>query len=319
LANPGDKASEHFEKYRKINAEFGHNQNPDAQWFPDAGLGLFLHWDQSSVKALNISAVGTGSALMSKDIKDPDELARIVREKDYNLDGKPVMTPNEYWALAKEFNPTDFHPEIFLKKAKDAGFNYAVMITKHHGGFCMWPSAYGDLNTKNSAMKGRDLVKEYVEACRAAGLKVGIYFSGPDYYLGQNYRPFMDGRVLKKYPGKIPDLDANYEPRTFKATPERLAADKEHITKMVRGQLEELLTHYGKIDMLWLDGTAPLGCAGDAVMSVERMRELQPGIIVTDRFHHHGDITSAEIHLPKNDIRLKSNEWGELCDIWSGD
>lgn len=321
---PLDNNTARFIKEREINQKFGHNRHPDAQWFPDAGLGLFLHWDQSSVRALSISDCKCGGILLNPNIKlSPADCARIVREKDYNLKGKPVITPNEYWGLANEFNPTTYHPEIWLKKAKDAGFNYAVLTTKHHGGFCMWPSAYGKLNTRNSAMKGRDLVKEYIGACRAVGLKVGLYFSGPDYYLDREYHAFLLNHYTgldQKYPGQFPDLDLDLAPRPLvKHTPEDLEAHKKYMAKMIRGQLEELLTHYGKIDILWLDGPPMCGGNPDDVISVERIRELQPGIIVTDRFHHHGDFTSVEVGMPQPQrTRLDANEWGEFCDVWAG-
>ena len=321
---PVDPTTARFMKEREINRKFGHNQHPDAQWFPDAGLGFFLHWDQSSVRAMSISNCKHGSILLSPKITlSPDECARIVREKDYNLTGKPVITPNEYWGLTKEFNPTNYHPEIWLKKAKEAGFNYAVMTVKHHGGFCMWPSAFGEFNTKNSAMNGRDLVKEYVDACRVAGLKVGFYFSGPDYYLDRDYHAFLINHFTgldQKYPGQFPDLDLDFNPRPRVVhTPEDIAAHKEYLTKMIRGQMEELLTHYGRIDVLWLDGPPQSGGdMGDRVMPFARIRELQPGLIVSDRFHHHGDFTSVEVGMPQPGTRLAANEWGEFCDVWAG-
>jgi len=274
---------------------------------------------------MSISDCKFGRILLSPDTKlSPAECARIVRDKDYDLKGKPVITPNEYWGLAKEFNPTNYHPEVWLKKAKDAGFNYAVMTVKHHGGFCMWPSAYGELNTKNSAMQGRDLVKEYIEACRAVGLKVGLYFSGPDYYLDRDYHAFLLNHhtgLDQKYPGQFPDLDLDLNPRPRVVhAPEQLAAHKEYLAKMIRGQLEELLTHYGKIDVLWLDGPPQSGGdMGDEVMPFSRIRELQPGIIVSDRFHHHGDFTSVEVGMPQPERTwLDANEWGEFCDVWAG-
>src|SRR5262245_41706494 len=80
-----------------------HTMHPDAQWFPDAGLGLFIHWGISSVKASNISwPMIPGRALSQKRIEDPAERDRIIREGDWNLNGKPnSVTPNEYWSWAK--------------------------------------------------------------------------------------------------------------------------------------------------------------------------------------------------------------------------
>src|SRR5580692_4489166 len=94
-----------------------HTLNPDAQWYPDADLGLFIHWGISSVRAMNISwPMIPGRALAKRHIDDPAERARIIRESDYNLDGKPnVITPNEYWALARDFNPPDYDPDPWIR------------------------------------------------------------------------------------------------------------------------------------------------------------------------------------------------------------
>src|SRR6266496_2570277 len=80
-----------------------HTQHPDAQWYPDAGLGLFLHWGVCSVKKMNISwPMIPGRALAAKRIDDPAERERIVKEGDWNLNGKPnSITPNQYWEMAK--------------------------------------------------------------------------------------------------------------------------------------------------------------------------------------------------------------------------
>ena len=121
-----------------------HTQHPDAQWYPDAGLGLFIHWGIASVKAMNISwPMIPGRALAKERITDPAERERIIREGDYNLDGKPnPITPNEYWEMAKDFNPQKYDPDKWLKAAKAAGFEYVVLTTRHHEGFALWPSAY---------------------------------------------------------------------------------------------------------------------------------------------------------------------------------
>src|SRR3954466_2770901 len=88
-----------------------HNMHPDAQWYPEAGLGLFLHWGVSSVRAMNISwPMIPGRPLANKKLT-PAELERVLKEKDFNLNGKPPeITPNEYWSQANDFNPTDYDP-----------------------------------------------------------------------------------------------------------------------------------------------------------------------------------------------------------------
>lgn len=300
-----------------------HTEHPDAQWFPEAGLGLFLHWDEASVRCLEtswpmIAGTGLSWAKPPRVIKDdPAEFARIVREKDYDLTGrKPQITPNEYWALAKEFNPTNFHPEVWLKKAKAAGFKYAVLTTKHHNGFGLWPSAYGGFNTKDTPMKGRDLLKEYVDGCRAAGLKVGFYFSGPDWHFDRAFMNYIYGGTAAKYRGKLPELGPDHEPRVVNRTPEQIAAHHAALKEMVCGQIEELLTRYGKIDVMWFDGGPSHPDRGE-IFPIARIRELQPGIVINPRFHGRGDYITPEGHLPEG-LRLKADEWGELCSCWAG-
>ena len=134
------------------------NTHPDAQWFPKAGFGLFVH--------IGMSAVHGGIDLSWG----------MLKNKSWE-DGE--ISPVEYWSLADRWNPVNFKPEVWAKQAKEAGFKYIVFITKHHDGYTMWPSKYSDFGVEQK-MGGRDLVKEVVEACRKNGLKIGLYFSPPD-------------------------------------------------------------------------------------------------------------------------------------------
>lgn len=296
-----------------------HTQHPDAQWFPDAAFGLFLHWDPSSVKGINIGwSVIPGRRIAAR--KEPFSAAdvqRIVREDDYNLEGKPwPVTPNQYWALAQDFKPDRYDPDTWLRAAKAAGFTYAVLTTKHHNGFALWPSKYGDFNTKNY-MGGRDLLEEFVEACRRNGLKVGFYFSGPDWHFDRDYFNFLYHG--NEHP-EFPPLDANLKPRTTTPTPEQKAAHQRAYAEMVKGQIEELLTSYGKIDVLWFDGKPAVPNA-EKIVTAERIRALQPGIVINPRLHGSGDYVTYERNLPADieTIRRQSGAgWAEFCNTWTG-
>lgn len=307
-----------------VNAEHGdiglgkesaesHTQNPDAQWYPDAGLGLFIHWGIASVKAMNISwPMIPGRALSSKHITDPAERERIVREGDYNLDGHPnSITPNEYWAMAKDFNPQNYDPDKWLKAAKAAGFEYVVLTTRHHEGFALWPSAYGNFDTKNY-MGGRDLLKPYVEACRKNGLKVGFYYSPPNWHFEKDYKNFLYGGAERRN-HELPALDADLKPRTNKPTDEELARLDKAYDEMVRGQVIELLTRYGKIDLLWFDGRQPTTNAAECITQDE-IRKLQPGIVINPRLHGHGDFVTYERTLG---ARKPVTGWAEFCTTWT--
>jgi alpha-L-fucosidase len=263
---------------------FEHTTHPGAQWFPKAGLGLFLHWGIASVRAINISW--------------PMMDGR----------GKPgaQITPNQYWEQAQSFNPKKYDPDKWLRAARSAGFTYAVLTARHHEGFSMWPTKFGNFSTKNH-MGGKDLVKPYVEACRRNGLKVGIYYSPPDWYFDRDYVNFS------RREGATVPLDADLKPRTGTPDPAKLAAHKAAYAAMVRGQIEELLTRYGKIDLLWFDGRPP-GQQGDDIMPIARIRELQPAIVVNPRLHKHGDFKTYERKLTTDKV---ADSWAEFCNTWT--
>jgi len=289
-----------------------HTSHPDAQWYPDAGLGLFIHWGLSSVKAMNISwPMIPGRALAKQRIADPAERERVIREADWNLSGKrPGITPNEYWAMAKDFKPDKYDPDKWLRAAKAAGFTYAVLTTRHHEGFSLWPSAYDDFNTK-TFLDGRDLVKDYVEACRRNGIKVGFYYSPPDWHFDRDYMNFLYHGAAKLNP-ELPALDADLQPRTAKKSPEEIARHQAAYAALVNGQVEELLTRYGKIDLLWFDGKPSAG--SNKVISPERIRELQPGIVINPRLHGHGDFVTFERTLA---TQKPAQGWAEFCNTWT--
>lgn len=293
----------------------GHTLHPGAQWFPDGAFGLFIHWGLSSVKATNISwPMIPGRALAAKDVT-AEEAERIVRENDYNLDGKPpAITPNQYWEMAKSFNPAaGYDPDKWIRAAKEAGFTYAVLTAKHHEGFALWPSAFGDFNTKTYA-NGQDLVAPFVEACRRHGLKVGLYFSGPDWWFDREHMSFLYGRARRRNPA-LPSLDADLEPRKTEPSPAEVAKHQSAYAALVKGQVEELLTRYGRIDVLWFDGK-PAVPEPEKVIAVERIRQLQPGIVINPRMHGNGDyvVWEREQNLPKERPKV---EWGEFCSTWT--
>ncbi len=245
------------------------NKHPDAQWFPEAGLGLFIHWGIASVGATGDISWGM---LANKPWKDK------------------TVTPNTYYGWAKEWKPDQMNYDSILEKAKAAGFTYAVMVTKHHDGFTFWPSDHGDLGT-NQFLGGRDFVKEYVAACHKHGLKVGLYYSPPDWWFDRQYKSFaMSG----------PALDMDHKPVTLPAKPaDHDAKRKAYVT----AQVTELLTQYGKIDLLWFDG-------GKGEIPNTVVRQLQPGIVINRRNGGGGDYGDTEGKPPTK--RFKG--WFETCE-----
>ena len=248
----------------------GHTTRPDAQWFPEAKLGAFFHW--------GISTIG----------EDVDISWGMF--KDFEYCPKKV-TPEEYFGYAKSFNPKKYDPEKWIKAIKEAGFKYAVLTTRHHDSFALWPSNYGSFNT-NNYMDGRDLVGEYVDACRKYGIKVGFYYSPPDFYTEREYLSFggwhSGGLVGQPVPSYIRDYQR----------------------AIVRGQLYELFTRYGKIDVIWFDGE------GLDFMPREEIYQYQPGIVIGRGGMT--DFRSTECQIPDENYYHEKLEghWWECCHEW---
>ncbi len=137
------------------------------------------------------------------------------------------IPPQEYNRLAEKFNPTRYRPEEWADLARKAGMKYMVMGTKHHDGFALFDSKVSNFTSVKTAAQ-RDLIADYVKACRKAGLKVGLYFSLPDW----QWPAFFKG------PKKDPKGWEQYR-------------------RFVHAQVRELCTQYGKIDLLWYDTMTP--------------------------------------------------------------
>jgi len=168
--------------------------------------------------------------------------------------------------LPKTFNPKKFDPEEWAVLAKLAGMKYVVFTTKHHSGFCMWDTKTTGFNIMNTPFK-RDATKEIFDAFRNQGIAIGVYFSPEDFHLlYQKHIPIGRLQHPQHFPANSPDL-----------------------MTLDRAQLKELLTNYGKIDLIFFDGPAE--------ELKEYAWELQPDIIVT-----RGQMQTPEQNLPDNPI-----------------
>jgi alpha-L-fucosidase len=182
-------------------------------------------------------------------------------------------TTNEnYQKYFDLFNPDLYNAKEWAQKAKKAGMKYAVITSKHHEGFCLFDSKFTDYKATNTPFK-RDLIKEYVEAFRAEGLKVGFYYSLIDWH----HPHFTIDRVHPQRtdnPAKYAELNQGRDMNIYR--------------KYLQDQVRELLTNYGKIDIIWLDFSYPgeNGKGHEDWNSKELLamvRKLQPGILVNDR------------------------------------
>ena len=191
-----------------------------------------------------------------------------------------------------EFDPVDYNPRQWAKAAKEAGMKYAVLTAKHHEGFCLFDSQYTDFKSTNTKC-GRDLVREFLEAFRAEGLRVGLYFSLLDWY-HEDYPHYGD----KHHPMRDDPAYSN-EGRDFGRYVEYL-----------HNQVRELCTNYGKLDLLWFDfsyeneNAVMRGEAWRATELVNMVRQLQPDVIIDNGWR------SAERALAPCGVQPHPLSWG---------
>lgn len=199
------------------------------QWFSDSRYGLFIHWGP-------YAHYGRGEQVLYREHLDQ----------------------HQYALTASQWNPSHYDAQQWAQVAVKGGFRYAVLTTRHHDGYCLWDSK----QTNYTAMKcapGRDFVQEYIQAFRAAGLRVGLYYS------------LADWRSAAYWSSPKESSPAWYQYRDT-----------------VHQQVRELLTQYGKIDVFWFDGAWPHSAAKwDSHGLVHMMRHLQPDILINNRLDSH--------------------------------
>jgi alpha-L-fucosidase len=192
------------------------------------------------------------------------------------LRGNEKMTFEQYKVYFDEFDAARYDPRAWARAAKAAGQKYAVLTTKHHDGFCLFDSQLTDFKATNTPA-GRDLIREYVDAFRAEGISVGLYYSiidwnHPDYPgYGDRIHPDRDNEAAKDKP-----------------------IDFDRYLEYMHGQVKELLTNYGKIDIMWFDFSYDnmTGEKWKATELIRMIRSIQPDIIIDNRLG--GDIRAAE-------------------------
>jgi alpha-L-fucosidase len=273
---------------KMIGTETDAQKQQRMKWWTDSRFGMFIHWGLYA------------GAARHEWVKHNEALSN-----------------EQYQKYFDQFNPDMFEPQKWAKQAKAAGMKYAVLTSKHHEGFCLFDSKFTDYKAPNTQAK-RDLIKEYVDAFRGQGLKVGFYYSlldwhHPDYTM-DDIHPLM----------QKDKSEAAYE-RLNKGR------DMAKYRQYMRNQITELLTHYGKIDILWLDFSFPnkkdakRGKGKDEWGSVELLkliRKLQPGIIVDNRLNLEEYKDGADFETPeqvstKELAKYRGKVW-ETCQTFSG-
>jgi alpha-L-fucosidase len=193
----------------------------------------------------------------------------------------------DYAKLADRFDPGKFDAEDWVARAGDAGMKYMVLTTRHHDGFSLWDSHVSDFTSVKTAA-GRDFVAEYVDACRDSGMRIGFYYS------------LLDWRWPAYWKGPEKDPDEWNQFRQY-----------------VHDQVRELMTDYGKIDILWYDGGWPHSAEDWKAEELNQMvRSIQSDIIINNRSGIPGDLET-----PEQRIEGKDRPW-ETCmtmdDLWWG-
>ena len=218
-----------------------------------------------------------------------------------------------YQKYFENFNPDLYNPQEWAKLAKAAGMKYAVITTKHHEGFTLFDSKFTDYKVTNTPY-GKDALKEWVDAFRAEGLKIGFYYSIIDWH----HPDYTIDRVHPKSVESQKEYDKLNKDRNMSVYREYL-----------KNQLTEILTNYGKVDIIWLDYSFPgkFGKGRDDWGSIELIklvRKLQPEIIVNDRLDLKEYWGGWDFTTPE---QFKVKEWPtydgkkipwETCQTFSG-
>ncbi len=221
----------------------------------------------------------------------------------------------EYMKYFNEFNPVRYDPRQWARLAKEAGMKYVVLTSKHHDGFCLFDSALTDYKSTNTPY-GKDIVREYLDAFRAEGIKVGLYYSIIDWH-HPDYPHCSDQNHPMRGNPDYPDEGRNFD----------------NYIKYFHGQVKELLTNYGHIDIMWFDFSygEMSGEKWKATELIKMVRSIQPWIVVDNRLEasgssygsivsedpciYSGDFASPEQMIPQRgitDVNGKSIPW-ESC------
>lgn len=229
----------------------------------DGKLGMFIHFGLYSIPA----GVWNG------------ERVPFYAEQIMNHARIPV---NEYEKLAKKFNPEFWDAEEVVKLAKDAGMSYIVITSKHHDGFCLFKTDATKYNVVDATPYGKDIIKELADACEKYGVKLGLYYSIPDWHYPGGIKRGTPDNSTKCYE----HVNQLYSPL------EIVTQDLENLIVM---QLTELLTNYGEIETIWFD--MGLVTPEQSKRFRKTVKSIQPKCLINGRImNNQGDY----ITLPDN-------------------
>ncbi|MHC4387692.1 MAG: alpha-L-fucosidase [Planctomycetota bacterium] len=231
------------------------------QRWRDLKFGLFVHWGPVSLMGTEIGWSRGGERRGRK--------------------GTGEIPVEVYDNLYRSFYPAEFDAKEWAQIAKSAGMKYLVFTTRHHDGFCMFDSAFTDYKITNSPFK-RDIVAELAEACRAAGLKLGFYYSQPDWH-----------------------------------HPDYRTANHARYVDYLHSHMRELCTNYGQVDIIFFDGLGGKAEDWNSKPLFKMIRELQPDIVINNRGGLQGDYDTPEQRVGdfNRDFPWETNM--TICDQWA--
>ena len=243
-------------------------------WWTDARFGIFVHWGPSSMLKCSMS------------------WGRMGPRPQHSSDGTVTkgIPQDVYDNQYKLLKAADFNADEWIKLVKDSGAKYFLFTTRHHDGFSNFDSKVTDYDIMNTPF-GRNITREIVDACHKYGIKIGFYYSQPDW----NHPLYAAGK------------------------------NEQFCKEFLFPQIRELMTNYGKIDIMWFDGLGRNADTWNGAELLKMIRTLQPDIITNHRFHnpayHAGDFDGPERSIG----RFQTNRPWETCTVigggwaWMGD
>ena len=253
----------------------------------DLKFGIMFHWGIYSIPGI------TESWLLCSEDRFSERRRRVSDGMNYE------EFKQWYWNLDRLFNPVQFEPSQWADVMYDAGCKYLIFTTKHHDGFCMFDTQLTDYKVTNTPYKNgkySNIAYHVFDAFRQKGFMIGAYFSKPDFH----HTDYWD--LFWATPDRRPNYDLEKYPEKWK-----------NFKKFTAGQIDELMSGYGPIDILWLDGGQVRPPKYDIGLNeiIDNARKKQPGLLAVDRTvpGRNENYQTPEQSIPKEQL---SNPW-ESC------
>jgi alpha-L-fucosidase len=268
------------------------------EWWREARFGMFIHW---------------GVYAQMAGVYRGHQQARGGAEWIMNRMKVPVA---EYKAVARQFNPTKYNPDEWVRMAKDAGMKYIIITAKHHDGFALFDSKASDWDITDATPYGKDLLKPLAEACKKHGIKLGFYYSQAQDWGnagGSVARKVMAEGWLNPDSAKIDAYTQQHKGHWDPA--QETATFAQYIDRVAVPQVKEILSNYGEISVLWWD--TPTNMTDEAALKLQEVLKLQPNIITNDRLkrpNFPGDTRTPEQKIP---AQGDGSDW-ETCMTMNG-